>query len=211
MKKNCAFCGKEFRKPYTCSLKTWHEVKKFCSWLCKKNSQKGEMPYDIRGENNPLRKMDVETKVLMYKNRKHVGMSGKKHNAETKKKWSAIRKGSLPWNRGLLGVYSIATKGIKRPQFSGQNHPNWKGGITPLNAKIRSSPEYANWRHSVFTRDNYTCQECGKRGGSLNADHIKPFALYPELRFDLNNGRTLCNPCHRETPTYGRRSMNLAA
>jgi 5-methylcytosine-specific restriction endonuclease McrA len=40
----------------------------------------------------------------------------------------------------------------------------------------------------------------------LQADHIKPFAHHPELRFDVNNGRTLCVPCHRKTDTYGGRS-----
>ncbi len=74
----------------------------------------------------------------------------------------------------------------------------------PENRRIRKSIDYKLWRERVFQRDNYTCQECYVRGGELNADHIKPFALYPELRFDISNGKTLCVPCHRATPTYGR-------
>jgi 5-methylcytosine-specific restriction endonuclease McrA len=70
--------------------------------------------------------------------------------------------------------------------------------------RIRHSVEYKLWRESVFKRDNYTCVECGdKKGGNLEADHIKPFAAYPELRFDITNGRTLCVSCHRKTPTWG--------
>lgn len=68
---------------------------------------------------------------------------------------------------------------------------------------LRGSARYREWRTAVFERDDYTCQECGERGGALQADHIKPFAFYPELRFDLDNGRTLCVPCHRRTDTYG--------
>ena len=80
---------------------------------------------------------------------------------------------------------------------------NWKGGITPLNKLIRKSVEYKFWRESVFKRDKYTCIWCGQIGGNLNADHIKPFALYPELRFAIDNGRTLCKECKKKTDTYG--------
>jgi len=82
---------------------------------------------------------------------------------------------------------------------SGENHYNWKGGVTPSAKKVRNSKEYKIWRKSVFERDDFTCVWCGKRGGDLNADHIKPFAHFPELRFAIDNGRTLCIPCHRTT------------
>ena len=79
----------------------------------------------------------------------------------------------------------------------------------PENQIIRKSLRYKLWREAVFTRDEYTCQFCGKIGGDMQADHIKPFALFPELRFDTDNGRTLCKPCHRKTPTYGASGKRL--
>lgn len=92
-------------------------------------------------------------------------------------------------------------------RFSGERSCKWKGGITPERVKIRSSVEYKQWRKAVFARDNFTCRACGVRGGTLNADHIKPFAFFPELRFDLANGQTLCTPCHRATDTYGGKAL----
>ena len=69
--------------------------------------------------------------------------------------------------------------------------------------------EYATWRRYVFARDDYSCQICGLRGGRLNADHIIPYALRPDLALDIDNGRTLCVICHRKTPTWGQGTRNL--
>ena len=91
----------------------------------------------------------------------------------------------------------------------GEKSNFWKGGITPINKIIRTSSEYKLWRKSVFERDNYTCIWCGIRGKELNADHIKPFALFPELRFAIDNGRTLCRGCHQKTDTWGNRKNEI--
>lgn len=87
----------------------------------------------------------------------------------------------------------------------GENSHKWKGGVTPINKAIRMSMEYKLWRIAVFERDNYTCIWCGFKG-TIHADHIKPFSQYPELRFAIDNGRTLCVPCHKTTDTWGSKS-----
>lgn len=122
---------------------------------------------------------------------------GREHSVSSRQKMSknnARHWSSHEFPEYLKEVWSMAKRGEK--------HWNWKGGVSPLDKIIRGSLEYRNWRESVFKRDNHTCQECGVRGVYLNADHIKPFSLYPEIRTSLSNGRTLCVPCHKKTETF---------
>jgi len=92
-----------------------------------------------------------------------------------------------------------------RRSAKGSAHWAWKGGKTSEARTLKNSKEYKQWRFSVFTRDDYTCQSCGARGGYLHAHHIKPKTLFPALMFLVSNGQTLCVPCHRKTDTYGPR------
>jgi len=65
---------------------------------------------------------------------------------------------------------------------------------------IRQSDEHKAWSNAVRSRDGFTCQLCGgkpKRRKSIHAHHIVPFAKSAALRFDVNNGVTLCRTCHR--------------
>lgn len=102
-------------------------------------------------------------------------------------------------------------RAARSERFSGAGSNFWQGGVTAESKRLRNEARYREWRRSVFKRDGYTCQDCGLIGGALHADHIKPFALYPELRFELSNGRTLCEPCHRKTDTYGPRTRARSA
>jgi len=95
----------------------------------------------------------------------------------------------------------------------GENHWNWKGGVTKLIIHIRNCYEYKQWVSSVLMMDNYVCQKCNKRGGNLEAHHIKEFntifhehkiksfadAIICSELWDINNGMTLCVDCHDST------------
>lgn len=91
----------------------------------------------------------------------------------------------------------------EKGNFSGKGHPNYRDGKAPIRKRMYNTKYFQDWRKAVFERDDYTCVFCFAKGGQLHADHIKPFAYYPELRFELSNGRTLCVDCHKATPTYG--------
>lgn len=155
----------------------------------------------------------------------------KPHSKEHKRKISETQKalGSNHWTRrpevrekirqSVLAKYRSGwvdpRKGVKRPQITGKNHYLWNG-LTPLVEQVRKCIEYRQWRSDVFSRDDFTCQMCGERGGKLHADHIKQFAFIiveNEIKtmkqarecselWNLNNGRTLCVPCHRTIPVY---------
>ena len=84
---------------------------------------------------------------------------------------------------------------------SRENSHNWKGGLTAESKLIRRSAKWIKWRLAVFTRDNFTCQNCHKKGGYLEPHHLKQFAYYPKLRFEVSNGQTLCKECHQKTKT----------
>lgn len=80
-----------------------------------------------------------------------------------------------------------------------ENNPNWRGGIAKSRKTEMSRKPYKEWRRLVFERDGFKCVECKTQEGRLNADHILPWAAFPEIRYDVNNGRTLCEKCHRKT------------
>ena len=121
---------------------------------------------------------------MSEESKRKIGLknSGRKFSDEYKKKLSEARKGD-------------------KSNF-------WKGGISSNINLSRGSLEHRIWHKAVFERDKYTCVLCGYKsnGGKpadIHADHIKSFTHYPELRFDINNGRTLCKKCHYSTENWG--------
>lgn len=177
-----------------------------------------ENPNAIEVKRQRMAKLVAEGKVGFAKgNKARVGAApwNKGKTAATDER---VRSGQTPWNYkgGNFDCVDCGKKlGSRQPKNklcsrcfgkrrSGENAPNWKGGITAEYAAARNTTEYKNWRKAVFERDNYTCVLCGVRGVEIQADHIKSFAEFPELRTVLSNGRTLCVPCHKTTPNYCR-------
>lgn len=137
---------------------------------------------------------------------------------------SGVKKGNIPYNKGITKPSSCKNcqkeiprrprkkycseecklklypwnKGKQSPQLSGKNNGNWKGGVTEESSLIRKSLQYEIWRNEVYRRDGWTCRICGKHcpKGTIVAHHIKLFSDFPELRFSVDNGLTLCRSCH---------------
>lgn len=106
--------------------------------------------------------------------------------------------------RGLASRGKALSSGHKdklrgpRLQMRGDSNPRWRGGAHKERNVVRQRAEYINWRREVFKRDAFTCQHCFKKGTCIEAHHIKEWAKYPDLRFTVSNGLTLCKPCHRK-------------
>lgn len=80
----------------------------------------------------------------------------------------------------------------------GKHHPNWKGGISSKRERDMQTAKYKKWRESMYAKDNYTCQKCGQVGYKLNAHHIESYSDNPSLRYDVENGITMCEECHKD-------------
>lgn len=173
--KYCLNCGKPYYKNAKQSTPQFI-MQKYCSHTCKRPWNKG-----LPAHNKGIKMSDEQKKKISEAQRGNKCKNfGIKTPLETRRKLSAARMGE-------------------------KNH-NWKGGISLNNKNRRYLLEYRLWRESVFKRDKYKCVLCGDdNGGNLEADHIKPFALFPELRYDITNGRTLCKKCHKKTFTYGKK------
>ena len=92
---------------------------------------------------------------------------------------------------------------IRQKMLNGGS-PWYRGGVSRENKILRNTAAYRNWRKAVFERDNYTCQKCHVRGVELHPHHIKSWEKYPQLRFEISNGKTLCIFCHKQTDTYAK-------
>jgi hypothetical protein len=54
----------------------------------------------------------------------------------------------------------------------------------------------SEWSKAVIARDG-KCMDCGLLE-PLHAHHIKPKSTHPELRYDLDNGVSVCPNCHHK-------------
>jgi len=213
----CLICKKHFKDITNTHLKlhgltrsSYRKIDKdFDIYLSKRMREISKGKIDIK-KGKKYEDVVGEKKAEEWKRKIGLKAKGKTHvmSEESKRKQSEKRKGKRN---------SPATEFKKgRLEPRGELSRNWKGGLTSLVGNIRNSFKYRQWRSDVFTRDNFTCQECGQRGGKLHAHHIKSFssilqyyeitnieeALNCEELWNINNGITYCEECHKKTDSY---------
>lgn len=119
------------------------------------------------------------------KRKRSQSLMGHKFSKESILKMSQTRKGRPTWN-----------KGKKCPSLSGENHWNWRGGVTAnKQARIKNS-EWINLSREVKKRDNYTCFNCGKKfkSSDLDCHHIIPYRI--NKNNNIANLKIFCKSCH---------------
>ena len=205
-------------------------------YLHKPSSRKGiSLPEEIKrkisegmkGKKNALGRHwshSEETKRKMAQ-----AHTGKKLSEEIKRKMSLaqkerykdenerIRNTKIKLYKNNYWLKTRISNSVKKlwqnPQYRqahiGPNHPWWKGGLTKREETLAHAlrVELRNWAKEVLERDNYTCQECGKKFDKkfLHTHHIKPISKNPSLALDVSNGITLCKNCHFTTESFGRK------
>jgi hypothetical protein len=149
--------------------------------------------------------MGYETGIGAKLKRPNLALKGRKFPGRTNS--GQFPEGIEPWNKGKTDVYTYEqlkriSEGTKLKTPRGPNNHAWKGGIS-----IRAK----EWCKTVLERDDHVCQLCGRLPGSMriHTHHIKPKRTHPELRYDVNNGITLCNSCH--ATTHQRPGFDLIA
>lgn len=195
--KNCIVCGKKYIKRETTSKKVWVKSR-FCSKTC------------INVGRNPWNKYLIPklcgncNKLFQPRENNRKYCCRKCARAKQIRTSESARK-SMATRRARYGyIQSPTTREKQRLSRLGSKSHLWKGGLTKKNYRLRRSSTFKNWRKAIYERDDYTCQTCKVRGGRLHPHHIKSWELYPELRFEVSNGQTLCISCHKQTDSYGK-------
>lgn len=167
----CKICNEEF-KVFVSDIKYG---KKYCSFKCRNIGLLNKV-------------VSLETRKKMsdsHKKEKHNQWKGGFPNCKDCGKKLAVRKSKL----GVCGQ-------CKGKYFRGENNPSWKGGNI-IKKNERNDPSYHRWRQSVYYRDNFKCKIENKDcNGRIEAHHILGWSSHPELRYQINNGITLCQTHH---------------
>jgi len=133
------------------------------------------------GNRNSSKKLEVRSKISasikrIWDTTGQYGMKGKRH---TQASIDKIRKNT--------------------PVRTGIRHHNWRGGITPQSLLGRQSAKYHKWRKEVLNRDAHRCRvkDCNESNRVI-AHHIFEFAAYPDMRYSVDNGITICRKHHNQ-------------
>ena len=194
----CPNCKQEFKdyKKYN---------RKFCSISC---AHSGKFNHNYKEKNKYVCKVcKKEFEDYGFKNRVVCSMDclakykiGKKYSNESKEKMRENHYDCKGINNPRYGINLDKELRDKISRIKKEKYLEKckKENKEPYIRKMRPKM-FDRWAKQIKKRDNYTCQICHEKGGKLNSHHIKSWKDYPDNRFDLDNGITLCVACHNWT------------
>lgn len=194
-KRNCDYCGQYYEG----------QGKQFCSFACRMRHR--------NATDNPAHRTEVREKIsqamkgnktcvgriVSDETRRKISASNRGHatTPQAVEKWRATWRATAAAHGGMTPAHRAQLEAIIK---RGPEHYNWKGGLSPRRRSMYyQDSRYKPFVHSVLERDDWTCQDCGQRGARLEVHHIKPWAEYPDLAFEMSNVITLCRSCHNKT------------
>jgi len=123
--------------------------------------------------------------------------------------WNKGKKMGPPWNKGLRNTGFKPTNGFTKGHTrtngikKSPEHISKMKATKYKKATSRHCKKHRDWKQAVWKRDSYKCVKCGSTD-KICAHHIKSWDNYPELRFEIDNGMTLCCSCHSKLHNAGR-------
>jgi len=189
----CLQCNKEFSGRFSSN-------RKFCSITCRQR-------YHNNPSRNPSKSPSARAKISASRKGKPTSL-GLRCSKEKKAKISKTLTGRVMPEVQKIKI-SLKLKGRKTWKtriniLIGDKHPNWRGGYSKKRQARYNEPEYKEFVGNVLKRDNYTCQLCGARNGNgkkifFQVHHKIHYWENPNLKYDIDNGITLCRDCHRKS------------
>jgi len=218
----CSECGKEiYRIPYDIKNKKNHYCSRQCLYKWNSKNLKGETAYNFKNS-NIIKLCDIcgEEFSTYLDSQKYCSIKCKSKSQMNRAMLTCTNcnkefertKSGIYWAKKRCFKTIFCSKKCQHEYMTGETHPNYikdRELLKDQNKSIRGSKEMTDWRVKVYERDKYTCQICSKISKKdkvviLNAHHIERFTDNEDLRFDINNGITLCEDCHKLT--YGKES-----
>lgn len=158
-----------------------------------------------KDKNNWWQNYDYLNEAYVHQERSTTDI-GKVVNASSRTVLAWLTRLNIP-TRPTGGAYKKGTtmsaesrrkmSAAKRGKYTGSSNSNWKGAQIPDEVRQRRSYDTKIWREACLKRDDFKCTLCGS-AEKLHVHHILEFADYPERRWDINNGKTVCVFCHEK-------------
>lgn len=168
--------------------------------LGKKNPMYGKHPVQVITDEAKRNMSKAQKK--RFREQKHP-RSGTTHSEQSRKKMAKARTGKALSKKTRQKLSKIHT---------GEKHWNWKKdrSLLKVSEKKHLDVQYREWMMNVKSRDNWTCRIDNENcSGRLEAHHILDWVNYPELRYSLTNGVTLCQAHHPRGRAKEKRFVSL--